>query len=64
MVQTVNYNIMSADEIRDSNSVALGKRRVFVAVPATDRLVFFPYLHIAAIETIENGHPPRRKRRR
>ncbi len=60
------FQLTSGDtyEIRDPNSVALGTRRVFIAVPATDRFVFFPYLHIAAIETLGNSHPPGRKRRR
>lgn len=49
-------------EIRDPNSVALGNRRVFIAFPKGDRLAFFPYLHIAAVETIVNGHRPPRKR--
>jgi hypothetical protein len=59
------FHLTSGDtyEVRDPNSVAVGARRVFIAVPATDRFVFFPYLHIAAIETVENGHRPRRKRR-
>ncbi len=50
-------------EIRDPNSVALGQRRVFVAFPHTDRQVFFPYPHIAAVETLTDGHRPRRRRR-
>ena len=50
-------------EIRDPYSVALGKRRVFVAFPDTDRQAFFPYPHIAAVETLANGHRSRRKRR-
>ncbi len=50
-------------EIRDPNSVALGQRRVFVAFPNSDRQVFFSYLHIAAVETLANGHRPRRGHR-
>ncbi len=59
------FHLTSGDtyEVRDPNSVAVGARRVFIAFPSTDRFVFFPYLHIAAIETIANGHRPRRKRR-
>jgi hypothetical protein len=61
------FHLTSGDtyEIHDPNSVALGARRVFVAEPATDRLVFFPYLHIAAIKTIGDGRArrPRRHRR-
>jgi hypothetical protein len=51
-------------EIRDPNSVALGQRRVFIAFPDADRQAFFPYPHIAAVETLGNGHRPRRGRRR
>lgn len=59
------FHLTSGDvyEIRDPNSVALGQRRVFVAFPDADRQAFFPYLHIAAIETIANGHQRRRKSR-
>jgi len=47
------FHLTSGDtyEIRDPNSVALGQRRVFVAFLDADRQAFFPYLHIAAIET-------------
>jgi hypothetical protein len=58
------FHLTSGDtyEIHDPNSVALGARRVFIAVPASDRFAFFPYLHIAAIGTLTNGRkPPRRK---
>ena len=51
-------------EIHDPNSVALGERRVFVAFPKGDKLAFFPYLHIAVVETLPNGHRSRRKPRR
>lgn len=59
------FHLTSGDtyEIRDPNSVALGQRRVFVAFPDADRQAFFPYLHIAAVETLANGQRPRRKRR-
>jgi hypothetical protein len=55
------FHLTSGDsyEIHDPHSVALGERRVFVAEPRTDRLVFFPYLHIAAVETLGNGERPR-----
>jgi|YNPNPStandDraft_1061719.scaffolds.fasta_scaffold287486_1 hypothetical protein len=61
------FHLTSGDtfDIHDPNSVALGARRVFIAEPTSDRFVFFPYLHIAAIETIGNGRTrkPRRRRR-
>lgn len=52
------FRLTSGDtyEIHDSNAVALGQRRVFVAFTDADRQAFFPYIHIAAIETLGNGH--------
>jgi hypothetical protein len=59
------FHLTSGDtyEVRDPNCVALGARRVFIAFSDADRQAFFPYLHIAALETLENGRRPRRKRR-
>lgn len=58
------FRLTSGDAyvIRDANSVALGSRRVFVAIPGADKFDFFPYLHIAAIESVSNGSRPRRRR--
>jgi len=42
-----------AYDIRDPNSVALGRNRAFVAFPDTDRWTFFAYLHIAAVESLQ-----------
>ncbi len=60
------FRLTSGDsyDIRDSNCVALGTKRVFVAFTDADRQAFFPYLHIAAIETIANGNRPKRRPRR
>jgi hypothetical protein len=51
------FRLTSGDayEIRDANCVALGARRVFIAFTDSDRQAFFPYLHIASIETLANG---------
>ncbi len=51
------FHLTSGDqyEIRDSNSVALGARRVFIAFSDSDRQAFFPYRHIAATETLASG---------
>jgi hypothetical protein len=59
------FHLTSGDtyEVRGPNSVALGQRRVFLAFADADRQAFFPYLHIAAVETLANGNRPRRKRR-
>src|SRR5438045_1876649 len=51
-------------EIRNPHTVALMKSKVFVALPDAERSTFVSYLHIAALETIGNGHPKGRKRRR
>jgi len=47
----------------DPNSVAVGRNRVFVFFTDRDAWAFFAYLHIAAVESLGNGRP-RRKRRR
>jgi len=47
--------------------VALMKSKLFIAVPNTDRWAELSYLHIAALESAENGHGgrgTRGKRRR
>ena len=49
--------------IRDPHTIALLRSEVFIAVPNTDRRTFLPYLHVAAIETINGSGSPRRKRR-
>lgn len=51
-------------DIRDPNSVALGAKRVFIAFTDADRQAFFPYLHVAAIETLGDSNKPRRRKRR
>lgn len=50
--------------VRDPQTVALMKSEVFIAQPRSDRRTFIPYLHIATVETMTNGHAPRRSRRR
>ncbi|MCC7293478.1 MAG: hypothetical protein IT449_15580 [Phycisphaerales bacterium] len=54
----------STFDIRDPNSVALGQKRVFVFFSKEDRQAIFPYIHIAAVETLGNGHGPRSGKRR
>lgn len=44
--------------IRDPLSAAMMKSRLFIAVPNSDRSIYVPYLHIAALETL-NGHRAR-----
>lgn len=52
-----------AYDIRDPQSVALMKNRIFVALPDGERWVFIACLHIAAAEALGNGST-RRKRGR
>lgn len=49
--------------IRDPLTVALMRSEVFIAHPKSDRRTFIPFLHVVTVETIGNGHLPRRKRR-
>jgi hypothetical protein len=51
-------------DVRDPLSVALMKSRLFIAVPNTDRSVYVPFLHIAALETLANGHKALGRRRK
>jgi len=53
-----------AYEIRDPNSVALGRDRFFMAFPDSDRWTFFSYPHVAAVESIGNGQRSARRRPR
>lgn len=45
-----------AYDIRDPNAIALGKNRMFIAFPDSDRWAFCPYLHVASIESLPNGN--------
>lgn len=38
------------------NAIALGKNRMFLAFPDSDRWAFCPYLHVASIEALPNGN--------
>ena len=55
-------------EVRNPHMVALMKSKAFIALPHSERWAFVSYLHIAALESISDGHPPggasKRKRRR
>ena len=39
--------------------IALMKSKLFIAVPNSDRWAELSYLHIAALESAENGHTSR-----
>jgi hypothetical protein len=45
-----------AYEVRDPNSLALGASRAFIFFPDGDQWTFFNYLHVAAVESLSNGH--------
>jgi hypothetical protein len=48
--------------VHNPDLVALLRSEVLIAAPKSDRRTFVPLLHVAAVETIGNGRP-RRKRR-
>lgn len=50
--------------IRDPHTIALNQSHVFIAHTGSDRMTFVPYLHVAAVDTLTNGHPARRRKRR
>lgn len=51
-------------EVRDPQGVALMKSRMFVALPRGDGWTFISYLHIAAVESLQDGHTRRGRRKR
>ena len=53
-----------AYEVRAPGLVVLMKSSIFIAAPNSDRAATVPYLHIAAVEELANGHPPRRGKRK
>jgi hypothetical protein len=66
--QPFRVRLTSGDayEIRNPGLAMVMKSRLFIAAPHSDRWTLVPFLHIAAIETLGNGHarkPPRRGRR-
>lgn len=40
-------------DVLDPNTVALGRNRLFIAFTDGDRWTFVPYLHIAAVESLQ-----------
>lgn len=50
-------------DIRHPLSAALMKSRLFIAVPNSDRSVYVPYLHIAALETLNGARHGRPRKR-
>ncbi len=50
-------------EVRNPDLVALMKSKVFIADANSEKFSLVSYLHIAALETLSNGHAKRRKRK-
>ena len=48
--------------VADPFSVALMRTKVFIAMPRSDRWVELSYLHVAALESLGNGHGRRAAR--
>lgn len=49
--------------IANPHLVALMKSKVFIAFPNSDRWTELSYLHVAALESLTNGHAKRTRRR-
>jgi len=54
----------AAYDVVKPHMVALAKSRAFIAVPDSDRQALVPFLHIAALETMEPRNRHGKKRRR
>jgi hypothetical protein len=50
-------------DIVEPFSAVLTKSRLFIAIPNSDRVVYVPYLHIAAVETLPRSNGRSRGRR-
>jgi hypothetical protein len=64
--QPFRVRLTSGDyyDIRDPLSAAIMKSRLFIAVPNTDKSVYVPYPHIAALETLNGRRSARARGRR
>ena len=53
-------------EVRNPGLVVVMRTELFIAEPNSDRFALVPFLHIAGVERIANGHPrrPRPPRKR
>jgi hypothetical protein len=51
-------------DVRNPSLAVMMKSLLFIALPNSDRSVYVPYLHIAALETLANGHKTPRRRRK
>ena len=64
--QPFRVRLTSGDhyDVRDASLAVMMRSRLFLAVPRSDRSIYIPYLHIAAIETLANGRSKKRKTKR
>lgn len=54
----------AAYDVRNPGLVMVLKSQLLIAEPKSDRYALVPFLHVAGIELISNGHPhPSRKQR-
>ena len=49
----------AAYEVRNPAMAVAMRSELFLALPDGDRWVFIPYLHVAAVEALDNGQVPR-----
>jgi len=63
--QPFRVRLTSGDhfDIRDPEMTVMMKSRLFIAVPNSDKSIYVPYLHIAALETPSGGCNGRARRR-
>lgn len=47
-------------DVADPGLVVAMKSQILIAVPRSDRYSIIPYLHVAGIEVLANGHAKRR----
>jgi hypothetical protein len=67
--QPFRVRLTSGDhyDVRDPGLAVMMRSRLFIAIPNSDRSVMVPYLHIAALETLQsrrNGRSTQGRRRR
>ena len=50
-------------DVRNPGLVVVMKTQIFIASPNSDRSSVIPFLHVAGVETLDNGHPTRGRRK-
>lgn len=54
----------AAYEVRNPELVVVMKSQIFIAAPNSDRSDVIPFLHVAGVETIDNGKVHRSRKRK